>query len=1059
MEELQKLYNVLVREGKYTKSFEEFQSKWSQDQSYQTKVYDVMSRDGFYTKDKNSFLQKYSGNVTQSVPVKKKDTGVSGTPSPQQGTMASSSASGSSATRSQKPNVSVPVGGGYSPLAIPALLSEATKTLFQTADDIMVTARKGLQEEGFFDDDIPDTDTPITDAIKKKGIQKKGELKNLPNGIEQVKNQEDGVMNPMSYIKGAANIGLKIINSTLPQDKKNVIISALNLGDSYLKRNIKDIEKVQDYALPKDNIAVNVSKGIVGMVPDLLLAEAMGSPVAAEGRLSKYASEVTKDAKPLIQKYIPKAAKFIEEAVKAPFTKIMAGKGAFSEMANTKEGESIVESGAEGAVEGALEGVYMHTLGTLAGKSMPLIAKGISKTGVNSAISTGLANPLANAGVFTTAKALRTAVEEGRLITADEAAMEAGTGIGFSLLHAGSLAKNHNELNHYADNTLKTNEVESFKRVVNETKDNLDLVYNRDLTPKEISKLQEARDEMRAAIVKEPDLNNKKLLINEAIKIQNQLDANSAINNILNNKETIIEEINSNPDTTEDVKEFYTKKIAAIADHYDFSEFGLKKKELNLKIDVAQKRLDDAALSFTNLNKPSDRIEAKIEVERRKQEVEDLNNELTDLITNKVKEDAVQKQTTDESVLRTEQPELELQGVVEGNAKPVEVTEETIITEKPEEVTVEEPRIKDSQIPLKRETFEVLDMNDEPITVEVVTRKDGSRRFTQKVDGDFAGSTDVSKDNTLTTEDYVTKAYGDIKGEPKVEQGNDIMAPAMKEKLTTEQKVELGIEESAPIVETQGLSEAELPGYDRMITEAENIIKEKKRGRKEAEMNDAVMGYVTGSKVYEVATDVQREALVRDVRKRFGLKEKAAPSANKLFGKIKDVAKVTITEKAGLVKQIKDLARGAKVAKVAIKNATEGLASQVAELQKGGKINATQAKAVVNKFSKVNVLSETSVRRFTDYMTKVFDNALYAKELASAKDTKGTISKLSKNKTKNANLRELGKKFTQIDPSMVDNISAYNETAIALEDAIRGSSLRGLFFSLIIFSASVIILS
>jgi hypothetical protein len=60
MDELQKLYDVLVREGKYTKSFEEFQTRWGQDQAYKDKVYDVVLRDGLYTKDKNSFFQKYS---------------------------------------------------------------------------------------------------------------------------------------------------------------------------------------------------------------------------------------------------------------------------------------------------------------------------------------------------------------------------------------------------------------------------------------------------------------------------------------------------------------------------------------------------------------------------------------------------------------------------------------------------------------------------------------------------------------------------------------------------------------------------------------------------------------------------------------------------------------------------------------------------------------------------------------------------------------------------------------------------------------------------------------
>ena len=61
MDELKKLYDVLTREGKYTKSFEEFQTKWN-DPTYKDKVYDVVSRNGLYTKDKNEFLTKYSGS-------------------------------------------------------------------------------------------------------------------------------------------------------------------------------------------------------------------------------------------------------------------------------------------------------------------------------------------------------------------------------------------------------------------------------------------------------------------------------------------------------------------------------------------------------------------------------------------------------------------------------------------------------------------------------------------------------------------------------------------------------------------------------------------------------------------------------------------------------------------------------------------------------------------------------------------------------------------------------------------------------------------------------------
>lgn len=64
MNELQKLYDVLVREGKYTKSFEEFQNQWN-DEQYQSKVYEVVHRDGLYTKDRDSFNQKYGAQAKQ----------------------------------------------------------------------------------------------------------------------------------------------------------------------------------------------------------------------------------------------------------------------------------------------------------------------------------------------------------------------------------------------------------------------------------------------------------------------------------------------------------------------------------------------------------------------------------------------------------------------------------------------------------------------------------------------------------------------------------------------------------------------------------------------------------------------------------------------------------------------------------------------------------------------------------------------------------------------------------------------------------------------------------
>lgn len=242
----------------------------------------------------------------------------------------------------------------------------------------------------------------------------------------------------------------------------------------------------------------------------------------------------------------------------------------------------------------------------------------------------------------------------------------------------------------------------------------------------------------------------------------------------------------------------------------------------------------------------------------------------------------------------------------------------------------------------------------------------------------------------------------------------------------------------------QGLSEAELPGYDRMKSEVEGIIsKSEKRGVDKAKTMDNVMQYVMKSKVYETATDIQREALVREVNKMFGVREKSGPSLSKLLNAVKDVAKITMTEKSLLVKQIKDLGRGAKDAVKASRLASEQLSKNIKELAASGKITPTQAANVLRAFSKVNVFSETSVRRFTDYMTKVFAKADYAESLKNAKSLKSDLLQLSKNQDKNANLRDLAAKFCEIDPSLVEDINAYNKIASEIKEATKGSTILG----------------
>ena len=63
--DIQKLYDVLSRDGYYTKSFDDFVKQF-ENEDYKKKVYDVTSRDGLYTNSYEDFVSKYD--------VKKKDS-------------------------------------------------------------------------------------------------------------------------------------------------------------------------------------------------------------------------------------------------------------------------------------------------------------------------------------------------------------------------------------------------------------------------------------------------------------------------------------------------------------------------------------------------------------------------------------------------------------------------------------------------------------------------------------------------------------------------------------------------------------------------------------------------------------------------------------------------------------------------------------------------------------------------------------------------------------------------------------------------------------------------
>ena len=448
---------------------------------------------------------------------------------------------------------------------------------------------------------------------------------------------------------------------------------------------------------------------------------------------------------------------------------------------------------------------------------------------------------------------------------------------------------------------------------------------------------------------------------------------------------------------------------------------------------------------------------------------EEIGNELKQIVDEKIKSELSTEELT--NLLKEEEDAIQIESTtevpVQSEAGISETVEEGVSQPKPEVVT-EQVTQEEVAEPLRDVESTAKALNEDLISsIEEST----NTLFPKTEDTNLIVSERYHKAKQDGTEPELVQAVETLLSpkvteqttQEKIKTEPEVVAEQVAEETVVE-PVEMQPEVTAPqtiideeVVEpqavepqvvaeenvSQALNEEALPGYDRAMSEVEGIVqKSKQRGVSEDKTADNVMSYVMGSKIYEDATDVQREALVRDVRKRFGIKEKSAPSVNKLFGKLKDVRKVIMTEKSALEKQIKDQAKGSVYAARAIKEATKSLVQEVKDLRKSGKINKIQEQSILNRLSNTNVLSEKSTKKFIDYATKVYNNADYAEKIKKAKEDRRSIKKLSKDKEKNANLRVVAAEFAKIDPTLVEDIETYNEMASKIKEAIKGSTIR-----------------
>jgi hypothetical protein len=207
---------------------------------------------------------------------------------------------------------------------------------------------------------------------------------------------------------------------------------------------------------------------------------------------------------------------------------------------------------------------------------------------------------------------------------------------------------------------------------------------------------------------------------------------------------------------------------------------------------------------------------------------------------------------------------------------------------------------------------------------------------------------------------------------------------SLSRKGFTTDEIDTAFKSTVRTLSRAALSEETLPGYDVLM---EKVKKEAEASSKKdkAEINKALensIKTIQAGKLYAAATDVQREQLVREVRRAFKKREKSAPSAYSILTGVSNIKKITIAEADLYKQQLMDYEGGAKNALKAWTAKGKALSNEMRELASKKKITLIQAAVVMKKFSRVNMFDEDSVDDFIIYMKKVFSDAEYADRIS-----------------------------------------------------------------------------
>ena len=195
----------------------------------------------------------------------------------------------------------------------------------------------------------------------------------------------------------------------------------------------------------------------------------------------------------------------------------------------------------------------------------------------------------------------------------------------------------------------------------------------------------------------------------------------------------------------------------------------------------------------------------------------------------------------------------------------------------------------------------------------------------------------------------------------------------------------------------------------------------------------------TDSNLDTYKQDIENYVIIDPKKTIFSKSKIKFQKAPKILGQKPTVVIVNDEAKA-LIDQIKLEVRAQREQKKAHTEVRKSISDSVKALVKKGSINLKQASTVISTLNRVNFDNPEMVKRFNDYIAKVFDKAEYIDKVERATRMKKKIKANLKGSSNPFAIAAKG--FSQLEPKWVENIDDYIMIAQAVYDSVKKSAVR-----------------